>query len=64
MELVDKLYEALDANNIEIVDEPDADVEEFTLTEDTVERRHLSMSSVCRQRRIQIRNVGNRCRKT
>ena len=32
VELVDKLYEALDANNIEIVDEPDADVEEFTLT--------------------------------
>ena len=31
VELVDKLYEALDANNIEIVDEPDADVEEFTL---------------------------------
>lgn len=30
----------------------------------TPEGRHLSMSSVCRQRRIQIRNVGNRCRKT
>ena len=37
VELVDKLYEALDANNIEIVDEPDADVEEFTLTEETVD---------------------------
>ena len=37
VELVDKLYEALDATNIEIVDEPDADVEEFTLTEDTVD---------------------------
>ena len=42
VELVDKLYEALDANNIEIVDEPDADVEEFTLTEDTVDAAALS----------------------
>ena len=43
VELVDKLYEALDANNIEIVDEPDADVEEFTLTEDTVDVLELSL---------------------
>ena len=37
VELVDKLYETLEANNIEIVEEPDADAEEFTLTEDTVD---------------------------
>ncbi|MEG2930435.1 MAG: RNA polymerase sigma factor RpoD [Ruthenibacterium sp.] len=36
VEWVDRLYEALDASNIEIVDEPDADAEEFTLTEETV----------------------------
>ncbi|MEG2037150.1 MAG: RNA polymerase sigma factor region1.1 domain-containing protein, partial [Ruthenibacterium sp.] len=33
VEWVDRLYEALDASNIEIVDEPDADAEDFTLTE-------------------------------
>ena len=37
VELVDKLYETLESNNIEIVEEPDADAEEFTLTEDTVD---------------------------
>ena len=45
VELVDKLYEALDANNIEIVDEPDADVEEFTLTEDTVDVLESALSA-------------------
>ena len=45
VELVDKLYEALDANNIEIVDEPDADVEEFTLTEETVDELESALSA-------------------
>ena len=45
VELVDKLYEALDANNIEIVDEPDADVEEFTLTEDNVDVLESALSA-------------------
>ncbi len=45
VELVDKLYEALDANNIEIVDVPDADVEEFTLTEDTVDVLESALSA-------------------
>ena len=45
VELVDKLYEALDANNIEIVDEPDADAEEFTLTEDTVDVLESALSA-------------------
>ncbi|NLS85122.1 MAG: RNA polymerase sigma factor RpoD [Ruminococcaceae bacterium] len=37
VELVDKLYETLEANGIEIVDEPDGTAEEITLTEDTVD---------------------------
>ncbi len=45
VELVDKLYEALDANNIEIVDEPDADVEEFTLAEETVDELESALSA-------------------
>ena len=45
VELVDKLYEALDANNIEIVDEPDADVEDFTLTEETVDELESALSA-------------------
>ena len=31
---VDKLYETLDAHNIEVVDEPDPEIEEFKLTEE------------------------------
>ena len=45
VELVDKLYENLEANSIEIVDEPDADVEEFTLTEDNVEVLESALSA-------------------
>lgn len=37
VEQVDKLYETLDSHNIEIVDEPDPQVEDFTLTEDSVD---------------------------
>ena len=43
VELVDKLYETLEANNIEIIDEPVEDVEEFTLTEDNVDVLELSL---------------------
>ncbi|MEG0804106.1 MAG: sigma-70 factor domain-containing protein, partial [Pygmaiobacter sp.] len=35
---VDKLYEMLEANNVEVVDEPDADVEEFKLTEENADK--------------------------
>ncbi len=37
VELVDRIYEMLETNNIEIVDEADSGVEEFTLTEENVE---------------------------
>ena len=33
---VEKLYETLDAHNIEVVDEPDPDIEEFKLTEESL----------------------------
>lgn len=36
VEQVDKLYESLENNGVEIVDEPDAETETFTLTEDSV----------------------------
>ena len=42
---MDKLYEALDANNIEIIDEPDSEIEEFTLTEDTVDVLESALSA-------------------
>ncbi|MEG1406978.1 MAG: RNA polymerase sigma factor RpoD [Ruthenibacterium sp.] len=45
VELVDRLYELLDSNNIEIVDEPDADIEEFTLTEETVDVLQTALSA-------------------
>ncbi len=45
VELVDKLYETLDANNIEIVDEPDPDAEKFTLTEDSVDQFESELSA-------------------
>ncbi len=46
VELVDKLYDALDANNIEIVDEPGVDaVEEFTLTEENVNELESVLSA-------------------
>lgn len=35
---VDKLYEMLEAHNIEVVDEPDPDVEEFKLTEENTDQ--------------------------
>ena len=45
VELVDKLYETLEANNIEIIDEPVEDVEEFTLTEDNVDVQESALSA-------------------
>ncbi|MEG0396289.1 MAG: RNA polymerase sigma factor region1.1 domain-containing protein, partial [Oscillospiraceae bacterium] len=45
VEQVDKLYETLDTHNIEIVDEPDADAEEFTLTEETVDVLETALSA-------------------
>ncbi len=45
VEQVDKLYETLDANNIEIVDEPDPDSKEFTLTEDSVDQFETELSA-------------------
>ena len=38
VEQVDKLYEMLESHNIEIVDEPDPDVEEFKLTEENTDQ--------------------------
>jgi len=35
---VDKMYETLDAHNIEVVDEPDPDIEEFKLTEENTDQ--------------------------
>src|SRR5574344_338811 len=35
---VDKLYETLDACNIEVVDEPDTDLEELKLTEENADK--------------------------
>ena len=34
---IDKLYETLDAHNIEVVDEPDPEIEEFKLTEENTD---------------------------
>ena len=45
VELVDKLYETPEANNIEIIDEPVEDVEEFTLTEDNVDVLESALSA-------------------
>lgn len=38
VEQVDKLYEMLESHNIEIVDEPDPEVEEFKLTEENTDQ--------------------------
>ena len=45
VEQVDKLYETLDANNIEIVDEPDPEAEKFTLTEENTEQFESELSA-------------------
>lgn len=45
VDFVDKLYETLEANNIEVVDEPDLDLEDFTLTEDNVDVLESALSA-------------------
>ncbi len=45
VELVDRLYEMLETNNIEIVDEADPEEEEFTLTEENVDVLQSALSA-------------------
>ena len=45
VEQVDKLYEMLESLNIEIVDEPDPEIEKFTLTEESVNRFESELSA-------------------
>ncbi len=45
VEQVDKLYETLDSLNIEIVDEPEAEEKEFTLTEESVDQFESELSA-------------------
>ena len=45
MEQIDKLYETLEGHNVEIVDEPDADSENFTLTENSVDMFENALSA-------------------
>ena len=45
VEQIDKLYETLEGHNVEIVDEPDADSENFTLTEDSVDMFETALSA-------------------
>ena len=45
VEKVDKLYEQLEAHNVEIIDEPDEDLEKFSLTESTVDLFQSELSA-------------------
>lgn len=45
VDFVDKLYETLEAHNIEIIDESDLELEEFTLTEDNVDILESALSA-------------------
>ena len=45
VEQIDKLYETLEGHNVEIVDEPDTDSENFTLTEDSVDMFENALSA-------------------
>ena len=45
VEQIDKLYETLERNNVEIVEEPDAEAEAFTLTEDSVDMFESALSA-------------------
>ena len=45
VEQIDKLYETLERNGIEVVDEPENDAENFTLTEERVEQFESSLSA-------------------
>ncbi len=45
VELVDRLYEMLEVNMVDVVDESDANEEEFTLTEETVDVLQTALSA-------------------
>ena len=45
VEQIDKLYETLEGHNVEIVDEPDADSNNFALTEDSVDMFETALSA-------------------
>ncbi|MBQ8648265.1 MAG: sigma-70 family RNA polymerase sigma factor, partial [Oscillospiraceae bacterium] len=45
VEQMDKLYETLERNGIEVVDEPDTEGEHFALTEESVEQFESSLSA-------------------
>ena len=45
VEQIDKLYETLEGHNVEIVDEPDTDSENFTLTENSVDMFENALSA-------------------
>ncbi|WP_270913569.1 RNA polymerase sigma factor RpoD [Allofournierella sp. CML151] len=45
VEQIDKLYETLEGHNVEIVDEPDADSDNFALTEDSVDMFETALSA-------------------
>ena len=45
VDVVDRLYETLEQNNIEIIDESDNEPEEFTLTEDNVDALESALSA-------------------
>ncbi len=45
VEQIDKLYETLEGHSVEIVDEPDPDVENFTLTEESVDTLESALSA-------------------
>ncbi len=45
VEQIDKLYETLERNNVEIVDEPDPEAEAFTLTEASVDMFESALSA-------------------
>ena len=45
VEMVDRLYETLEANNIEIVEQPDVDLDNFTLTEENVDVLESALSA-------------------
>lgn len=45
VEQIDKLYETLESHNVEIVDEPSSDMDNFTLTEDSVDLFESALSA-------------------
>lgn len=45
LEQIDKLYETFESHNIEIVDEPDPELENFSLTAESVDNIESSLSA-------------------